>query len=157
GLDGQSGSFRCHADVRSTNPFLQHGPLRVARNVRHFVHADGFPFFWLGDTVWNGPMMSRTAEDWDRYLAHRRRQHFNAIQFVMTHWRAGVTNAEGEVTFTGRDPIWINPHWFERMDARFDAIAEHGQLAVPVLIWTLGRDEVNPSLLRESQIIKLAR
>ena len=160
GLDAQSGTFTCSPSLRlpaPPSPFLQHGPLRVSSNGRHLAHSDRTPFFWLGDTVWNGPMMSRTAADWDRFLRHRAAQKFNAIQFVMTHWRAGATNPDGEVAYTGRDPIWINPHWFERLDARFDAIEARGLLAAPVLIWTLGKDEINPSTLPESQIIKLAR
>ena len=160
GLDAQSGAFTCAPSPLlsvSPSPFLQHGPLRVAPNGRHLAHTGGTPFFWLGDTVWNGPMMARNATDWDRFLTHRAAQKFNVIQFVMTHWRAGATNPDGEVAYTGRDPIWINPHWFERLDARFDAIEAHGLLAAPVLIWTLGRDEINPSTLPESQIVKLAR
>lgn len=34
------------------NPLLKHGFLRVAKDNRHFEHADGTPFFWLGDTWW---------------------------------------------------------------------------------------------------------
>jgi len=157
GLHAQTGDFACTGNALAKNPFHQHGAIKVARNRRHLAHADDTPFFWLGDTVWNGPMMSKSAEDWDRFLAHRQRQHFNTIQFVMTNWRAGATNPSGEVTWVGRDPIWINPHWFEQMDARFDAIEARGMLAAPVLIWTLGKDEVNPSTLPEKEIIKLAR
>jgi hypothetical protein len=36
------------------NPFYTHGPIRVAASHRHFEHADGTPFFWLGDTWWMG-------------------------------------------------------------------------------------------------------
>ena len=36
------------------NPLYQHGPIRVAPDKRHFEHADGTPFFWLGDTWWMG-------------------------------------------------------------------------------------------------------
>ena len=34
------------------NPLLKHGFPRVAGDQRHFEHADGTPFFWLGDTWW---------------------------------------------------------------------------------------------------------
>ena len=36
------------------NPLYRHGPIRVAADRRHFEHADGTPFFWLGDTWWMG-------------------------------------------------------------------------------------------------------
>jgi len=32
------------------NLLYRHGPIRVARDKRHFDHADGTPFLWLGDT-----------------------------------------------------------------------------------------------------------
>ena len=31
---------------------VQSGPIRVSENGRHFVDAQGHPFFWLGDTAW---------------------------------------------------------------------------------------------------------
>ena len=40
------------------NPLYRHGPIRVAKDQRHFAHADGTPFFWLGDTWWKGLCLS---------------------------------------------------------------------------------------------------
>lgn len=158
GLDNEHASFACTPTPEDErNPFLRHGPLSVAPSGRHFVHRDGTPFFWLGDTVWNGPTLVKTAAEWARFLDHRAAQGFNAIQFVATQWRTAPTNPDGEIAYAGRDPIWINPHWFERIDARMDAIAARGLLAVPVLVWTLGRDDINPSTLSEREIVKLAR
>ena len=31
---------------------FKHGDLKVAENKRFIVHADGTPFFYLGDTAW---------------------------------------------------------------------------------------------------------
>lgn len=158
GLHARRGAFTCTpAPSGETNPFLRHGPLRLGRGRRHLAHHDGTPFFWLGDTVWNGPTLVRSDEDWARFLDHRVAQKFNVIQFVTTQWRTAPTNAAGEVAYSGREHIWINPHWFERIDRHMDAIAAHGMLAAPVLIWTLGRSEINPATLPESEIIKLAR
>src|SRR5438552_15560834 len=39
---------------KGTNPLYVHGPIRVVPDHRHFEHADGTPFFWLGDTWWMG-------------------------------------------------------------------------------------------------------
>ena len=36
------------------NPLYRHGGIRIADDRRHFCHADGTPFFWLGDTWWMG-------------------------------------------------------------------------------------------------------
>src|SRR5205823_3739392 len=57
GLHDRAGEFICTAPTGS-NRFSQHGLVRVARDQRHFEHADGTPFFWLADTVWNGARAS---------------------------------------------------------------------------------------------------
>ncbi len=44
-----------------TLAMYQHGFLRVSEDHTHFVHADGTPFFWLGDTHWTFV----TEEPWD--------------------------------------------------------------------------------------------
>ena len=49
GLHGVTGSIQVVAST-SVNPLFRHGPIRVASDHRHFEHADGTPFFWLGDT-----------------------------------------------------------------------------------------------------------
>ena len=69
GLDGGSGSFTC-ARGQNKTPFLQHGSVGVAPDGTHFEHADGTPFFWLGDTVWYGAILS-AKNDWDTYLGDR--------------------------------------------------------------------------------------
>ena len=43
------------------NALFRHGPIRVADDRRHFAHADGTPFFWLGDTWWMVSVWVRTA------------------------------------------------------------------------------------------------
>src|SRR5262245_14862742 len=53
GLDGTSGSFDCRRAPHGGNPLLRHGPIRVSSTGTYLAHADGTPFFWLGDTVWN--------------------------------------------------------------------------------------------------------
>jgi len=54
GLHARSGDLRCEP-YAGGNPLYRHGFLRVSDNRRHFVHADGTPFFWLGDTHWQMP------------------------------------------------------------------------------------------------------
>jgi len=68
GLHGRSGRLDCvpkqMAETSGVGrakqpPHLRHGFLRVSDNRRHFVHADGTPFFWLGDTHWQMPDTER--------------------------------------------------------------------------------------------------
>lgn len=50
---------------------FSHGPLAVSENKRFLVHADGTPFFYMGDTAWE--LFHRlTEEEIDRYLENRR-------------------------------------------------------------------------------------
>ena len=67
-LHNQTGEFLCTAAVGNTR-FNQHGPVRVASDHRHLEHADGTPFFWLADTVWNGPQRA-SPRDWQAMSAH---------------------------------------------------------------------------------------
>jgi hypothetical protein len=64
GLHGVTGSIEVVASTSANSLFL-HGPIRVAADQRHFEHADGTPFFWLGDTWWKGlckrPSYQRSA------------------------------------------------------------------------------------------------
>jgi len=53
GLHGLEGVFKVVA-YKGKNPLYRHGPVQVAADRRHFAHADGTPFFWLGDTWWMG-------------------------------------------------------------------------------------------------------
>lgn len=156
GLDGQEGRFECLESEGEANRFLRHGPVKVAASGRYFEHTDGTPFFWLGDTAWNGVLMS-LEKDWEVFLRDRAEKRFSAIQFVTTQWRAGHTNLEGEVAYTGFENIEINPVFFKRIDERIAAINGHGLLAVPVMLWTLGKPENNPGQLPEDQAIRLAR
>ncbi len=156
GLDDINGSFESIPAQNEENRFLKHGSIKVSENGRHFVHADGTPFLWLGDTAWNGALKS-TEEAWDAYLSDRVEKGFTGIQFVTTQWRAADGNAENEIAYTGFETIQINPGFFKRIDDRIDAVNAAGLLAAPVLLWTLGEPERNPGKLPEDQATKLAR
>ncbi len=132
-LHGQAGTFTAPAYTGDL-PLLRHGPIRASADGTHLVHADGTPFFWLADTAWNGVLKAQPA-DWDDYLAERRRQGFTAIQSVITQWRAFPQDAAGEMAFTGKENIHINPAFYRRCDDKVAAIARHGLVPSPVLVW----------------------
>jgi hypothetical protein len=46
---------------------------------RHLEHADGTPFFWLGDTVWSASAKA-TPEEWSDYVDARSSQGYNVVQ-----------------------------------------------------------------------------
>ncbi|MCX7048779.1 MAG: DUF5060 domain-containing protein, partial [Candidatus Sumerlaeota bacterium] len=156
GLNGKKGEFVCVASKGET-VFDKHGAVRVSENGRYFAHRDGTPFFWLADTVWNGALCSKTTDDWNFFLRDRRAKKFSGIQFLLAQWRAAPTDIEGQTAYTGYDKISIKPAFFKRMDTRVAAINANGLLAIPVLLWTLGKKEDNPGQLPEEQAVLLAR
>ena len=160
GLHGQTGEFTV-TSARTNTPLALHGPIRVANDGRYFEHADGTPFFWLGDTAWNGALLSSPPE-WEQYIKERTRQKFNAVQFVTTQWRASPDgDVNKQVAFTGSEKILINPDFFKRLDEKVDALNQAGLVAAPVLLWAIaggGNPRINPgNSLPEDQAALLAR
>ena len=139
GLHGRSGVFRCEA-YEGPNPVYRHGPVQVAADGHSLAHADGTPFFWLGDTVWNGLIRS-TAADWEEYLFTRRAQGFSVVQFFSTHWRALATDPDGEVSYTEEGGFTVNPAFYQRLDPKVEAVARHGMLASAIVVLALYDDE----------------
>jgi hypothetical protein len=160
GLHQQAGQFACLPPA-GQGRFEQHGPVRVSADGFYLEHDDGTPFFYLADTAWNGALLS-TDPDWAYYLQERARQKFSAVQWVATQWRAAPEgNLEKQLAYAGRERIEINPRFFQRLDAKAEAVNKAGLLNVPVLLWAIGagaNPAVNPGQsLPEDQAILLAR
>lgn len=153
-LHCQSGQFRCTA-YTGDNPLYRHGPLTLSEDRHSLAHADGTPFFWLGDTAWNGALRSR-EEEWQTYLSKRREQKFTAIQFVATQWR-GARRVLPEPVFTrDENRLNVNVGYFWKLDQRLAAVNEAGQIAAPVMLWAL-RETDPGQALPEKDAIRLAR
>ena len=163
GLHGQKGMFTCVA-AQSQTRFDRHGAVRLSDNRRYLAHADGTPFLWLADTVWNGPLLA-TDDEWACYVQTRAEQQFNAAQWVATQWLASPHgDLHGRLAYSGSERLAVNPAFFQRLDARLDALNDAGLLAAPVLLWAarwlrpFGDNAINPGLsLPEDQAILLAR
>jgi hypothetical protein len=181
GLDSKTGSFTCERQAGNSR-FRQHGAIRVAANGRYFEHADGRPFFWMGDTAWYGAILS-SEEDWNTYLADRASKKFSVVHFNVVAPRNGVAADEnGEVSFEGAErieippspfdrilskglrfvgidqvkPISVNARFYQRLDTRIDAVNSRGILAAIVLTWAL-RPEDSGNALPESEVVRLMR
>ncbi len=71
----------CAAGVAGASADFRHGPLKVSENKRFLVHADGTPFFYLGDTAWE--LFHRlNREEAGKYLENRSAKGFTVIQAV---------------------------------------------------------------------------
>jgi hypothetical protein len=140
GLHGRSGDLECIA-YEGTNPVYVHGPVGVAAAGTSLAHADGTPFLWIGDTVWNGLIRSDPA-GWEEYLESRRVGGFSVVQFFSTQWRALATDPSGESSFHedggGFAP---NPRFYRRLDPKVEAVTRHGLLAYAIVVLSLYDDE----------------
>jgi len=157
GFSPSEGSFRVRA-YRGPNELMRRGAPRVSANRRHFVYADGTPWFWLADTAWNGALLSTDVE-WQEYLANRAAKKFTAIQFVTTQWRAGRQDERGQKAFSVESgKLTVNPAFFQRMDKKFEAVAERGLVSAPVMLWALtSKEKESPgAVLPEEQAAALA-
>ncbi|HMQ63557.1 MAG TPA: glycoside hydrolase family 140 protein [Flavilitoribacter sp.] len=96
---------------------LAHGQIRISAEGRHFVHADGTPFFWLGDTAWELFHRLSLAEA-GRYLEDRRSKGFNVIQAVVLADLHGLSepNPQGHTPLFDNDPARPDEAYFKDVD-----------------------------------------
>src|SRR6476646_11639658 len=101
--------------------------LRVSDNRRFLVHAEGTPFFYLGDTAWE--LFHRlTLDDAERYLADRAAKRFTVIQAVVLAEIDGlhVPNMNGDLPLIDDDPTRPNEAYFEHVDRVVELAASLG-------------------------------
>jgi len=138
-LQGQE----CSLDIRpyeGSNPLLRHGFVRVAADHRHFEHADGTPFFWLGDTWWMGLCRRlRWPEDFQLLTADRRQKGFTVVQIVaglypdMPEFDPRGANEAGFPWDTNK--THLNPAYFDAADVRIQHLVEQGLMPCIVGCW----------------------
>ena len=152
GLYNQSGEFICSAALGITR-FEKHGQVRVARDHRHLEHADGTPFFWLADTIWNG---ARRAElkDWEFYAGIRAAHRFSVAQWAV----APGDDTKNDSAYGGYpDQITINPDFFKRLDAKVEVLTQAGILSAIVPLFELQSEKGATFTLRDDQAELLVR
>ncbi len=135
-LHGRKGELEVAPDS-SQNPLFQHGPIRVAADRRHFEHADGTPFFWLGDTWWMAlSKRLRWPTDFRTLAADRVRKGFTVVQIVAGLYPdmpAFDPRGANEAGFPWEaEYARINPAYFDMADLRMQYLVEHG--LVPCIV-----------------------
>jgi hypothetical protein len=141
GLHGRKGSFDA-VQYSGSNPLYQHGSIRVAADRRHFEHADGTPFFWLGDTNWMG-LCERLSwhGDFQKLTSDRVDKGFTVVQLVAGLYSPDLppfdTKGANEAGFPWKqDYSTINPAYFDLADLRIAYLASRG--LVPCIVGTWG-------------------
>ncbi len=130
GLHGVTGRVDVKA-YEGKNPLFIHGPLRVSLSRTYLEHADGTPFFWLGDTWWMG-LCNRMhwPEDFQTLAADRKEKGFNVIQIVaglypdMLPFDPRGANEAGFPWETNYNSIC--PEYFNAADRRILYLVEQG-------------------------------
>lgn len=123
-----------------SNRHFKHGPIRVATERRHFQHADGTPFFWLGDTWWMGLCKRLNwPDDFQTLTADRVRKGFTIVQIVAGLYPDMEPYDERGANEAGfpweRDFSRVNPAYCDEADVRIQYLAEHGIAACIVGFW----------------------
>ena len=114
-----------------TNALFRHGPIRVADDRRHFAHADGTPFFWLGDTWWMGLVKRlQWPEEFQQLTADRRDKGFTVIQIVAGLYPDMPAFDERGLGDAGQpwEKLYarIRPEYFDAADRRIQHLVEQG-------------------------------
>ncbi|MDO8686103.1 MAG: DUF4038 domain-containing protein [Clostridiales bacterium] len=139
-LHGREGAIEV-TSYEGNNSLLKHGPLHMSDNRRYLKHADGTPFFWLGDTWWMGlTSRLRWPEDFQLLTADRVKKGFSVIQIV-----AGLypdmepfdKRGANEAGFPWKeDYSCINPSYFDMADLRISWLVNSG--LVPCIVGSWG-------------------
>jgi hypothetical protein len=112
-------------------------PLRVNASGRTLETQNGTPFLIAADTAWcmiNG----LTDTQIDTYLAARKAQGFNAIQFMLMAKHSGCAVGGGSVDRYGNSPFTLgdgdwsvpNPAYWARVDAILNKVKAQDMLAI---------------------------
>ena len=136
GLHGQAGEFQV-SPYRGENPIYDHGFLKVNDNQRGFVHDDGTPFFWLGDTTWS---MSAgvTLEEWEEYLDFRRAQGYNLVQVnSLPQHDSSIKEYRKPFQINGTEWDLARPNvaYFNYLDRLVTLTTEAGLFTAMVVLW----------------------
>jgi len=128
------------------SPMLLHGFVKVSADQRHFEHADGTPFFWLGDTWWKCLSKRMTWEGFQELTADRKAKGFNVVQIVCGPYpdegflETRMAN-EGGLPYESVKFEKVNPEYFNYVDRRLKHLVEAG--IAPAIVGAWGRGDCN--------------
>jgi len=152
-LHGIEGSVEVTA-YEGDNPLLVHGPLQMAADRRHLQHADGKPFFWLGDTWWMGLCKRLQWPDEFRELAaDRLSKGFTLVQIVAGLYPDMDAFDERGANEAGypweRDWSRIVPAYFDAADLKIAYLVRAGIVPCIVGCWGYYLDFAGDDVIRK--------
>ncbi len=123
-----------------------HGPLRVSADGRAFQHADGTPFFWLGDTAWL-ITQKLNRDEVKIYFENRRAKGFNVVQCCVVQF-LNDKNFNGSPAVLGDDITRLNVtpgaspsdpaqyDYWDHVDYVIETAAAHGIYLALAPVWS---------------------
>jgi hypothetical protein len=161
-LNGHPGKVTV-TSYQGSNELLRHGMLRVSANKRYFEHADGTPFYWLGDTWWTGLSDRLSWEGFQKLTDDRNAKGFTVVQIVaglvppeeFGPMDAGFHNEGGQVWTS--DFKRINPQYFDYADRRIQYLLDHGIVPAIVGAWTPMMDQIGLAKMKQHWRYIIAR
>lgn len=114
------------------NPLKRHGFLEPRE--RHLAHADGTPFFWLGDTVWSASAKA-TPEEWTDYLDARTAQGYNVVQLNALPQHDAARPYRRLPFGEEWDLDAPRPSYFRALDGMVQAANARGVVPTIVVLW----------------------
>ncbi|MGI9427182.1 MAG: DUF4038 domain-containing protein, partial [Bythopirellula sp.] len=139
GLHGKQGSIEV-VPYRGDNPLHLQGAIGVTESRRHFQHADGTRFLWLGDTWWMGLCQRlQWPEEFQLLVQDRRDKGFNVIQIVaglypdMKPFDTLGSNEAGQPWQPEYERI--RPEYFDAADERLAYLVDSGMTPCIVGAW----------------------
>ena len=130
-LNGHPGNVAI-TPYAGNNPLLKHGMLRVSANQRYLEHADGTPFYWLGDTWWMGLSDRLPWSGFQSLTADRKAKGFTVVQIVAGLVPLEEVCPEDPGCRNEGGPVWepgftrINPAYFDAADRRIQWLVDSG-------------------------------
>jgi hypothetical protein len=124
------------------NRLYKHGKIDVSKNGRHFQHADGTPFFWLGDTWWKCLAKRLTWDGFQELAADRKKKGFSVVQIVAGPYPdedafEPMWKNEGGWPYHTRDYKQLNPDYWNYADRRLIHLIDSE--LVPAIVGAWGR------------------
>lgn len=143
GFDPGERSFTATAAV-GPNRLLRHGFPRVAADGRHFAHADGTPFFWLGDTWWKCLSKRMSCDDFRELATDRAAKGFTVVQIVVGPYPDEAMlqpgwETDGGMPYLDRGFGEVNLEAFTAIDRRIHGLVDAG--LVPAIVGGWGRPQ----------------
>jgi hypothetical protein len=157
GIKGSVGANHYQGDI----DIYKHGFLTVSENKHYFIHHDGTPFFYLGDTHWSLPFeafesssVPGITSQFKHIVDTRIKQGFTVFQSEPIQWE----------NHTGKDKIYTLETFdsddldgFANLDRKFRYLAEKGMVHANAELFFAGELVEKRELYPDEYLDKLTR